>query len=100
MASPEYVKLSGGTAVMGSPVTVLAPADTLLAAALLVGSAALVKPVGASAIAQGVPTWKVGLVVVVGTVEFYGGFLYQALQAHTTSSTTIPLTSPTYWKKL
>ena len=78
----------------------MAPAATLLAANLLVGTNALVKPVGASAVAQGIPTWAVGLVITIGMVKFYAGFLYQALQNHTASAGNVPLTSPTFWKKL
>jgi hypothetical protein len=100
MASPEYVVLSGGSAVIGSPASVMAPADTLLSANLLVGANALVKSVGASAVAQGIPTWAVGLVISIGMVYFYAGHLYQALQNHTTTPVTVPITSPTFWKVL
>ena len=81
MPSPySPVAIVGTAALAAGPLTVIAPADTLLAGQLL--DVSIARP--------GIPAWASGKVVAVNQIYSYGGLLYQVVQAHTTQATWTP----------
>ena len=81
MPSPySPVAIVGTVALAAGPLTVIAPADTLLPGQML--DVNIARP--------GIPAWAAGIPVSVNQIFSYTGLLYRVVQAHTTQSTWTP----------